>query len=277
MAKKKSKRKKKPQQRPPGFDPNEKRRQRLEEKRQQREAAAKAQRRAEFRERLVRGMVFAAVVVAAIWFFFLRNQLPGEIDGNEIREFREDRGHTNEPVTYLMTPPVTGDHFESAAPCGIHGTQIADELYVHSLEHGAVGVLYDPQQVEVDTIRDIEALVGEYDDRTISAPYSGTETPISVTSWNKMMRLDEFDEDTVTEYIDVFRGRGPENLPCENTQEQPFDPQSLEPAPTPIPEDGDGGRNRNRNRNRENNDGNGNNAQGDADNEGNGNDDSNDS
>jgi Protein of unknown function (DUF3105) len=266
MAKKKSRRKKKPQQRPPGFDPNEKRRQRLEEKRQQREAAAKAQRRAEFRERLVRGMVFAAVIVAAIWFFFLRNQLPGEIDGHEIVEFREDRGHTNEPVTYESTPPVTGDHSPSAAPCGIHGSQIADELYVHSLEHGTVGVLYDPQQVEVETIRDIEALVGEYDDRTISAPYAGTETPISVTSWNKLMRLDEFDEATVTEYIDVFRGRGPENLPCENTQEQPFDPESLEPAPapTPAPEDGDGGRNRNRNR--ENNDENGNNAQGDADN-----------
>ncbi|HZK51620.1 MAG TPA: DUF3105 domain-containing protein [Actinomycetota bacterium] len=277
MAKKKSKRKKRPQQRPPGFDPNEKRRQRLEEKRLQREAAAKAQRRAEFRERLVRGMVFAAVVVAAIWFFFLRTQTPGEIDGNEVREFREARGHTNEPVNYPMTPPVTGDHSQSAAPCGIHGTQIADELYVHSLEHGTVGVLYDPQKVEVETIRDIEALVGEYDDRTIAAPYPGTETPISVTSWNKMMRLDEFEEDTVTEYIDAFRGRGPENLPCENTQDAPFDPQSLEPAPapTPSPDDGEGGGNRNRDRN--NDDENGNNAQGDADNEGNGNDDSNDS
>jgi len=92
-----------------------------------------------------------------------------------------------------------------------------------------------------------------------------------------MMRLDEFDEDTVTEYIDAFRGRGPENLPCENTQDAPFDPQSLEPAPapTPTPENGDGGGNRGRNRDRNNE--NGNNAQGDADNEGNGNDDSNDS
>lgn len=266
MAKKKSKRKKRPQQRPPGFDPNEKRRQRLEEKRQQREAAARAQKRAEFRERLVRGMVFAAIVVAAIWFFFLRTQTPDEINGNPVNEFREDRDHTNDPVNYPMTPPVTGDHSPSAAPCGVHGTQIADELYVHSLEHGTVGVLYDPQQVEVATIRDIEALVDEYDDRTISAPYSGTETPISVTSWTKMMRLDEFHEDTVTEYIDAFRGRGPENLPCDNTQDSPFDPESLAPAPTPTPtpEDGDGG-NRNRNRNRNDNDEGGNDAQGAAD------------
>jgi hypothetical protein len=247
MAKKKSRRKRKPQQRPPGYDPNERRRQRLEEKRLQREAAAKAQKRAEFRERLVRGMVFAAVVVAVLWFFFWPRS-PSEINGNTIQEFRADRGHTNDPVVYESTPPTTGDHSLSAAPCGVHGTQIPDELFVHSLEHGAVGVLYDPQQVEVDTIRDIEAKVGEFDDRTISAPYAGTETPITLTSWTKLMRLDSYDEDTVDEYIDAFRGQGPENDPCDNTQETPFDPASLEPTPAPSPTPGDGEGNQNRNR-----------------------------
>jgi hypothetical protein len=246
MAKKKSKRKKKPQQRPPGYDPNERRRQRLEEKRLQREAAAKAQRRAEFRERLVRGMVFAAVIVAVLWFFFWP-RTPDEINGNPIREFRADRGHTNDPVGYESVPPTTGDHSPSVASCGIHATQIPDELFVHALEHGAVGVLYDPQEVEVDTIRDIEAKVGEYEDRTISAPYSGTDTPITVTSWTKLMRLDSYDADTVTEYIEAFRGTGPEDNPCENTQDAPFDPASLEPtpAPSPSPDDGEGGGNNN--------------------------------
>jgi hypothetical protein len=250
MAKKKSRRKKKPQQRPPGYDPNERRRQRLEEKRLQREAAAKAQKRAEFRERLVRGMVFAAVVVAVLWFFFWP-RTPGEINGHQIREFRADRDHTNDPVVYESIPPTTGDHSPSAAPCGVHGTQIPDGLFVHSLEHGAVGVLYDPQQVEVDTIRDIEAKVGEFDDRTISAPYAGTETPITLTSWTKLMRLDSYDEDTVDEYIDAFRGKGPENLPCDNTQDTPFDPASLEPtpAPSPTPGDGEGKGNRDREQN----------------------------
>ncbi|MGH2751336.1 MAG: DUF3105 domain-containing protein [Actinomycetota bacterium] len=237
MSKKKNKRKKQ-QQRPPGVDPNEKRRQRLEEKRRQREAAAKARRRAEFRERLVRGMVFAGIVVAAIWFFFLRTQTPSEIDGFEVQTFREQRGHTNQPVDYPMTPPVTGNHAENAAPCGVHGVQIPDELFVHSLEHGTVGVLYDPNTVEVETIRDIEALVSEYDDRTISAPYANTQTPITLTSWGELMRLPGYEEDTIREYIDSFRGKGPERIACDNESESPFDPQSLEPA---TPEDGDGG------------------------------------
>jgi len=249
MAKKKSRRKKKAQQRPPGYDPNERRRQRLEEKRLQREAAAKARQRAEFRERLVRGLVFAAVVVGAIWFFFLRPQLPDEINGNSVSEFRADSDHTNDPVVYESTPPTTGDHSPSAAPCGVHATQIPDGLFVHSLEHGAVGILYNPQEVDVSTIRDIEAKVDEFDDRTISAPYAGTETPITLTSWTRLLRLDEYDEDTIDEYLAAFRGSGRENLPCENTQDVPFDPASLEPAPTPspTPEDGEGNGNRNRN------------------------------
>ena len=63
------------------------------------------------------------------------------------------------------------------------------------------------------------------------------------------MRLDEYDEDTVDEYIEAFRGSGPENLPCENTQDTPFDPASLEPAPTPSPTPGDGEGKRDGNRN----------------------------
>jgi Protein of unknown function (DUF3105) len=258
---KKSKRKKRRQQRPADYDPNEKRRQRLEEKRRQREEAAKARRRAEFRERLVRGMVFAAVIVAAIWFFFLRTQEPSEIDGFEIQNFRESDGHTNDPVTYESVPPVTGEHREFPAPCGVHDVQIEDELFVHSLEHGAVGVLYDPQQVEVPTIRDVEALVNEYDDRTIAAPYPNMETPITLTSWGELMRLPDFRESTARNYIDEFIGSGPENIECPNESARPFDPQ-LEPTPTPTPEgDGEEGGRRNNEDGGEGND-----SQGNADN-----------
>jgi hypothetical protein len=228
------KKKKRRQQRPAGVDPNEKRRQRLEEKRRQREEAEKAKRRAAFRERLVRGMVLAALVVAALWFFFARNLAPSEIQGFELEKFTEGRGHTDQPVAYPMAPPVTGQHFQSAAPCGIHSEQIQNEVFVHSLEHGAVAVLYDPEQVETGTIREIEALVGEFDDRTISAPYAGMETPLTVASWAEMMRLPEYEEGAIREYIEEFIGTGPEDLPCDNDQDSPFEPQAPEASPSPA-------------------------------------------
>ncbi|MGH2700894.1 MAG: DUF3105 domain-containing protein [Actinomycetota bacterium] len=227
------KKKKRRQQRPAGVDPNEKRRQRLEEKRRQREEAEKAKRRAAFRERLVRGMVLAALVVAAVWFLFFRNLTPSSIQGYELEKFREDGGHTDQPVAYQMTPPVSGQHFVSAAPCGVHAEQIQNEVFVHSLEHGAVAVLYDPEQVETGTIRDIEALVGEFDERTISAPYAGMETPITVASWAEMMRLPENDEGAIRDYISEFIGKGPEDIRCDNDQDSPFEPQAPEASPAP--------------------------------------------
>ena len=226
MTKRRSKRKK---QRASGAEIEERRRQRLEERRKEREAAAKAQRRAALRQRLVRGIFIAALLVGVVWFLFFRNLLPGEIGGYEVQSFREQRGHSSGTVNYPMTPPVTGRHSPSAAACGIHDERIQNELFVHSLEHGAVGILYDPQQVEVDRIRAIEALVGEYDERTISAPFPGMETPITATSWGRMMRVDEYDEDALREYIDSFIGRGPEDVPCENDADQPFEPQLEEP------------------------------------------------
>lgn len=237
MAKKKNKRR---QSRPAGVDPNEKRRQRLEEKRRQREEAEKAKRRAELRERLVRGVVLAALVVAALWFFFGRNLTPGEIQGHPLEKFGEGGGHTDQTVAYESTPPVSGQHFQSAAPCGVHAEQIQNEVFVHSLEHGAVGVLYDPEQVETATIRDIEALVGEFEERTISAPYAGMDTPITVASWAEMMRLPDYDEGAIREYIEEFIGTGPEDIPCDNDQDSPFEPRTTEATPPPeaSPEDG---------------------------------------
>ena len=238
MAKKKHKRR---QPRPAGVDPNEKRRQRLEEKRRQREEAEKAKRRAEFRERLVRGMVLAALAAAALWFFFLRNVTPSEIEGHQLEKFEESGGHTDQPVAYPMTPPVSGQHFQSAAPCGIHNEQIEDELFVHSLEHGAVAVLYDPEQVERATIRDIEGLVGEFNERTISAPYAGMDTPITVASWAEMMRLPDYDEGAIRAYIDEFIGTGPEDIACDNEQDAPFEPpRATEPPTSPEASPPDG-------------------------------------
>jgi formylglycine-generating enzyme required for sulfatase activity len=236
MAKKKKRRR----PHPPGIDPNEKRRQRLEEKRRQREEAEKAKRRAEFRERLVRGVVLAGLAVAALWFFFGRNLTPAEIQGHQIEKFGESGGHTDQTVAYPMTPPVSGQHFQAAAPCGVHAEQIQDELFVHSLEHGTVAVLYDPEQVETPTIRDIEALVDEFNERTISAPYAGMETPITVASWAEMMRLPDYDEGAIREYIDEFIGKGPEDLRCDNDRDTPFEPQATEAPPTPAasPDDG---------------------------------------
>lgn len=219
---------------PPGVDANEKRRERLEAKREARALAAAAARRAEQRERLIRYALVAALAAAALWFFFFRGQTPSAIAGHAIEKFSEagTNQHVDTPVAYEERPPVAGTHAATSAPCGVHAEPIPDEAYVHTLEHGAVALLYDPTRVDASDIETLEAIARDFGERVLSAPYEGGEEPIYVTSWGERMPLGSVDEEAIREYIDTFRGTGPEDLPCPPDSDESFAPT---PATTPSP------------------------------------------
>lgn len=225
----------------PGVDPNQLRQQRLEARRQAKAEAEAARRKKQLRERLVRYVVYAGLFALAIWFVFLRNAAPTEIQGNQIETFSQAgvNQHTNETQQYPTTPGVSGPHAPQPSACGVIGQPVPAGNSVHALEHGAVGINYGPD-VELDVIKDIEALVGEYEENVFSAPLAGMEAPIVVSSWSRLMPLDSFNESVIKEYVDAFAGKGPEaGQDCPGTADAPFTPPS--PAPTdgstPAPEE----------------------------------------
>jgi hypothetical protein len=251
MAKKKGSSKKR-RQAPPGIDPNEKRRERLEARRRAKAEALAAQQRAERRARIVRVVFYVGLLALAIWFFFLResNPVPEEI-ADRVQSYSEagenDHAAVGETVAYEESPPVSGRHAPSPIPCGTYGEAVPNEGLVHSLEHGAVYLLYAPD-VPVPQIRQLEEIAGNYDENVLVAPYDGEmETPIAVGSWGERMDLEEVDEDAITTYIDTFAGEGPESdtgQTCPNDSDQTFDPEDAETPgaggnadETPAPED----------------------------------------
>ena len=80
---------------------------------------------------------------------------------------------------YPTTPPASGPHADVPLPAGVYDSLTLSELYrsIHSLEHGASVVWYDPAAPAEDVARLIEfydrrlqdAQVGQ--DRVIVAPY----------------------------------------------------------------------------------------------------------
>jgi hypothetical protein len=219
-----------------GVDPNERRRQRLEARRQAKAEALKAQQRAQLRERILRYVLIAGLVVVAFWLFFLRGQVPDAIAGHEIEHFSlsGSNDHTETPVSYDTNPPVSGAHSQRPAACGVYSSDIQDENEVHTLEHGAVGILYQPKLEESD-IEVIEEIVEQRDSHVFSAPDDDMDTPIAVTAWGHMMRLEELDRAAVTEFIDVFaqNADAPEaSAECPNTEDSSFLDQ---PSPSPVP------------------------------------------
>lgn len=225
----------------PGVDPNEKRRERLEAKRAAKAAAQEARRKKEQRERLIRRIAMVALFGVLVWFLFLRGATPDEINGNPITEFSTAGAnqHTGTQVPYEDIPPVSGQHSGQAAGCGVFGQPIPNENMVHTLEHGAVGLLYQPD-LELEQIRQLESIVGEYDEQVFSMPFTGgMQSPITIAAWGHTMELERVEEASITEFIDFFRGGGdaPEaNQACDYQDPQPFQPQQPEGEATPSAE-----------------------------------------
>ncbi len=225
----------------------DKRRERLEARREAKAKAAVQQRRKQQRARLTRIVVLVGTLSVIVWFLFLRNSIPDAIAGHEVEHFdpfisESQQGvlHTDQPVTYASDPPVSGDHAPRPAECGVYSEQLPNENMVHTLEHGAVGILYNPDAATEADIKTIEELVQSYDSHVFSEPYSGLDPPYAVVAWAHMMRLDSYDDAATKEFIEFFRegGDAPEQQPCPTTADSPFGEETASPEATPtvVPE-----------------------------------------
>lgn len=71
-----------------------------------------------------------------------------------------ERTHVEGDVDYEQSPPVGGPHAPIWQDCGFYDAPVRDERAVHSLEHGAVWIVYDPQ-LDGDELAAIEALAAD--------------------------------------------------------------------------------------------------------------------
>jgi hypothetical protein len=57
---------------------------------------------------------------------------------------------------------------------------------------------------------DIESFARDAGSHVIVAPRDGMETPIALTAWTQLLRLDEFDRSAIDVFYGEFAQRGPE-------------------------------------------------------------------
>ena len=132
---------------------------------------------------------------------------PDEIAGIQIYdEYEETQTHVTDPVDYAQSPPVGGPHAPPPdwADCTgtVYDVDIRHENAVHSLEHGAVWITYNPDQV---SDADIEALEGLVDrSGRMLSPYEGQDSPISIQSWGHQLKVDSASDPRLQQYADFF-------------------------------------------------------------------------
>lgn len=177
------------------------------------DAARKEQQAAEKKKALVLyGAAAAAVVlIAGAVFWAIANDegrqiaASGTIEG--VQEYEYTGGaHTTEKVDYAETPPVGGEHNAVWLNCGIYDKPVPNEHAVHSLEHGAVWITYQPDLAtdQVDTLKDLTPQT-----YGLLSPFEGMDSPITVSAWGHQLKVDSADDPRIGAFIKEYR-QGPQ-------------------------------------------------------------------
>jgi len=125
-----------------------------------------------------------------------------EIEGLETFDGIESL-HVQTAVDYEMTPPAAGPHNPSWLNCGIYEEEVPAEYAVHSLEHGAVWVTYNPDEVsggDLDALR--AAMPSSY---IVLSPFPGLDAPVVASAWGVQVALDGVGDPRLNDFIVKYR------------------------------------------------------------------------
>jgi Protein of unknown function (DUF3105) len=103
---------------------------------------------------------------------------------------------------YPGHPPVGGEHNGVPQQCQVYDEEIAPEHAVHSLEHGAVWVTYQPDlpEAEVATLRDLV----EGNPYRLMSPLPGQDEAVVVSAWGRQIAADSADDGKVERFLDLY-------------------------------------------------------------------------
>jgi hypothetical protein len=141
-------------------------------------------------------------------------------------------------VAYTKAPPDGGRHDPVWADCGgiVYAVAVRNEHMVHALEHGAVWIAYNPDQVKGG---DLAKLAGRVDGvpYMMLSPYPALDAPISLQAWGHQLKLTDPDDRRIDQFVEALRVNeytAPEPGARCDTQGTGFDPTNpppFEPGP----------------------------------------------
>jgi hypothetical protein len=126
--------------------------------------------------------------------------------------------HVDGPVTYAVTPPVGGPHNGVWMNAGVYTKPVPAERAVHTLEHGAVWITYDPDlsAAKVQQLVDFfnkQTMIPEASDGGRSNRYvevspwtdNSLPSPIMISSWGYQLGVDSPTDPRLQQFVDTFR------------------------------------------------------------------------
>ncbi len=165
---------------------------------------------------LLVGGITVVVAISLIIFIITNGRGKGALTIEGVQTFTGlTANHVNGTVNYQQTPPVGGDHSGAWLNCAVYADPVQNENALHSLEHGAVWITYDPTVItgeQLTTLR--KAIPKTY---VILSPYQGLPSPIVASAWGVQLKVSQVNDPRITEFISKYRESksGPEpGAPC---------------------------------------------------------------
>ena len=135
------------------------------------------------------------------------------------------RTHVTGTVTYAQNPPVGGPHNPVWLNCGIYTAPVHNENAVHSLEHGAVWITYQPTLAPTAVQQLVNLVKGQ--PYVILSPYPGLPTPVVVSAWGLQLKLQTANDPRIEQFIQKYE-QGPQTpepgAPCSGGTGSPVQP-----------------------------------------------------
>lgn len=177
---------------------------------------------------LIASIVAVAVLVGAGAFWWNGKQSKGQseqevvglaLEGLAVLEQVRtvpDQGNGHLPAgatrNYVEPFPTSGDHAASPARPGFYDREMPKINLVHALEHGNIVIYYDtPGEAAMDRFKEWTSLYRASWEGVLATKSPGLGEVVVITAWTKMLRLETFDDASAAAFMDLYRGRGPEN------------------------------------------------------------------
>src|SRR6266545_4964796 len=166
---------------------------------------AAARRRRERRRRAIIASLVAAVAVIVVVVVMLvanRGSTPTTTTAgyDRVATFSGlSRNHTSSPVG--------GNHNSVWQNCGYYSKPVRNENAVHSLEHGAVWITYQPNLPKDQADR--LAALGRGQSYTLVSPYPGLPAPVVASGWGVQEWFHTASDPKLNEFLSKYR-QGPQ-------------------------------------------------------------------
>lgn len=122
-----------------------------------------------------------------------------------VRDIQHIAHTTVKHTPYSSVPATSGPHVSWPISEGVHNEAIPDEVAVHALEHGHIGLRYGPEVSALQRSK-LVAFVQKNPRGVFLAPDSRLGNKIVATAWGKTLTIKAYDKARIENFVSKLKG-----------------------------------------------------------------------